>query len=231
MPQEAPKTSDATKPAKSGGQMLLLVASVLVITLSAIWIYHYQFSSPGLNAPLHQAVGRVMADETARIVGPHGKIVVVTTEIRSAPELKVQLEAFEKNLKLHNGIAIQDKVVLDPGENPKYRAGSGLSSKRFLKIARKHTGVEAVVSFVGAPALSAEDLNQAKAVPKLIAETHSPEKLVMLLEKKILVSAIVPRFEFPAPGPRKPSTGQEWFDRYFQVLTPESHVASADESP
>ena len=231
MAQQTPKNSQAAKPAKPGRQKLLLIGSVLAIALSAIWIYHYQFSSPGFNAPLHQAVGRVMADETTRILGAHGKIVVVTTETRTAPELKLQLEAFEKNLKLHNGIAVQDKVVLDPGENPKYRPGSGLSAKRFLKIARKHPGIDAVVSFVGAPPLSDEDLNQAKAVPKLIAETHSPEKLVKLLDKKILVSAIVPRFEFPAPGPRKPSTGQEWFDRYFQVLTPDSHLAASDELP
>jgi hypothetical protein len=70
-----------------------------------------------------------------------------------------------------------------------------------------------------------------KTVPKFIAETHSPEKLVNLLQKKILLSAIVPRYEFPAPGPRKPQTERQWFDRYFQILSPETSLVKGDESP
>jgi hypothetical protein len=212
-------------------QKLLLGGSLLAIAASAIWIYHYQFGSFRVNTSLHQEVGRVMAEETARILGRPGKIIVVTANAPNAPELKVQLEAFQKNLKLLGGINIQSKVVLDPGDNPKYRPGSGLSSKHLLKIIRKHADTDAIVSFVGAPALSEQDLAQLKAPFKLVAETHSPEKLLALLEKKILVSAIVPRFEFPAPGPRKPQTSRQWFDRYFQVLTPDSHLAAADEAP
>jgi hypothetical protein len=210
---------------------LTVAASLLAIVTSCVWIYHYEFSSSDLNVPLHQAVGHVMADETARVAGRHGKIVVVSMDTRTAPELKVQLAAFEKDLKLLGGVVIDDKVVLDPGENPKYRPGSGLSAKRFLKIVRKHAGADAIVSFVGAPVLSDEEVAQVQSKSKLIAETHSPEKLLNLLQKKILVSAIVPRFEFPAPGPRKPHTSREWFDHYFQVLTPDTPLQAADESP
>ena len=147
------------------------------------------------------------------------------------PELRDQIDAFQKELKRIGGISIQDKVVLDPGDSQKYRAGAGLSSKHLLKVIRKHEGVDAIVSLVGVPEVSDQDLAQVKSVPKIVAETHSPEKLVGLLDKKILVSAIVPRFEFPAPGPRKPKTEREWFDRYFQIITPDSHVAAAEETP
>ncbi len=121
--------------------------------------------------------------------------------------------------------------MLDPGDNPKYRPGSGLSAKRFLKIVRKNAGADAIVSFVGAPELSDEELAQMKSVPKFIAEAHSPEKFTNLLEKKILLAAIVPRYEFPAPGPKKPATGRQWFDHYFQILRPESPPPKQDELP
>jgi len=225
-PNQAPEA--ASNPAK---QKLLVCASLVAILASAFWIYHYEFRTPDANAPLHKAVGLALADETIRVVGHHGNIVIVTMETRNAPELKLQMSAFEKDLQAIGGIVTKDKVVLDPGENPKYRPGSGLSAKRFLKICRKHPGTDAIVSFVGVPELSEQDLAQLKGSPKLIAETHSPEKLVNLLDKKILVSAIVPRFEFPAPGPRKPETSRQWFDHYFQVLTPESAVPAADDSP
>src|SRR5437899_4970479 len=77
---------------------LTVAASLLAIVASGVWIYHYEFSSSDLNVPLHQAVGHVMADETARVAGRHGKIVVVSMDTRTAPELKVQLAAFEKDL-------------------------------------------------------------------------------------------------------------------------------------
>jgi hypothetical protein len=209
----------------------LLVGSLLAIAASVVWIYHFEFSSSGVNVALQQSVGQRLAEETARVVGRPAKVVVVTVNVASAPELKVQLEAFQKGLKTLGGISIEDKVVLDPGENPKYRAGAGLSTKHLLKIMRKHGGADAIVSFVGAPELADHDLAQLKTIPKIVAETHSPEKLIKILDKKILVCAVVPRFEFPAPGPRKPHTGSEWFDRYFQVITPDSHLAVADESP
>ena len=210
-------------------QKLLLVGSLLVIAVSAVWICYYEFGSSDVNVPLQRTVGQVLAEETARVTGQPAKIVVVTVNTPNAPELKVQLDAFQKDLKRLGNITIADKVVLDPGDNPKYRAGAGLSAKHLLKIIRKHAGADAIVSFVGTPQLSDQDLAQLHAMPKLVADTHSPEKLVNLLDKKILVSAVVPRFEFPAPGPRKPHTAREWFDRDFQVITPDSHLAAATE--
>jgi len=209
----------------------LVVACALAIIGSAIWIYHFEVGSSDTNLPLQESVGQILAAETARVTGRPAKIVLVTVNAPGVPELKDQLDAFQKELKRIGGITIQDKVVLDPGDSQKYRAGAGLSSKHLLKVIRKHEGVDAIVSLVGVPEVSDQDLAQVKSVPKIVAETHSPEKLVGLLDKKILVSAIVPRFEFPAPGPRKPKTGREWFDRYFQIITPDSHLAAAEETP
>jgi len=228
---EIPKTEAEHSVNNGSRQKLLVGASLVAIIACALYIYNFEFRSPAANKELHQAVGLALADETARVIGHHGNIVLVTVDARNSPELKLQLEAFEKDLKTIGGMSIKDKVVLDPGENPKFRPGSGLSAKRFLKIARKHPAADAIVSFVGAPELTEQDLAQVKTSPKLIAEAHSPEKLVDLLTKKILVSAIVPRFEFPAPGPRKPQTSRQWFDHYFQILTPDSILPAADNSP
>lgn len=223
---EKPKTAADHSVNNDSRQKLLAGASLIAIITSALCIYDFEFRTNAANKELHQAVGLALADETARATGHHGNIVLVTVDARNSPELKWQLEAFEKDLKTIGGLSIKDKVVLDPGENPKFRPGSGLSAKRFLKIARKHPAADAIVS-----ELSEQDLAQVKTSPKLIAEAHSPEKLVDLLTKKILVSAIVPRFEFPAPGPRKPQTSRQWFDHYFQILTPNSILPAVDNSP
>jgi len=172
-----------------------------------------------------------MAEEAARLVGHTGKVIVVTVNVPDAPELKVQVAAFEKQLKLLGGITVKEKIFLDPGDSLKYRAGAGLSAKHFLKIARKNPGADAIVSFVGAPPVSDIDLQELKSLPKVVAETHSPEKLTLLFKKKVLLAAIVPRFEFPAPGPRKPQTGRQWFERYFQILVPDSRLPVDEPAP
>jgi hypothetical protein len=212
-------------------EKLIASAAIIAILVSVFFIYRTQFAGRSQNEKLHHAVGQVMAEETSRLVGPAGKIVLVTTDTRTAPDLKLQIEAFRKQLAFLGSIKIKDTLVLDPGDSTKYRPGAGLSAKHFLKIVRKNADVNAIVSFVGAPELTDQEMAQMKAVPKFIAETHSPEKLTRLLDKKVLLSAIVPRFEFPAPGPRKPETSREWFDRYFQIISPETALVKGDDAP
>jgi len=218
---------------KLGGNWQKLVVVVAVGMIGASWyfVYRSMFAPAGLNVPLHQSIGIVLAEETYREVGHHGKIVLVSMDPARAPELKIQMNAFLKELKTLGGVTIMDKVVLDPGDNPKYRPGSGLSTKRFLKIARKHAAADAIVSFVGAPDVTEADLKQLKGVPRFIAETHSPERLRDMLERKVLLAAIVPRYDFPAPGPRQPQTVKQWFDHYFQVVHPGTPLPGTEESP
>jgi len=212
-------------------QALTVAVAVLAIAVSLAWMLWFSFGSSNQNAMLHRAVGQVMAEETVRVVAKPGKIVVVTVDCHVAPELKPQIDAFKKRLKELGTITVKDTIELDAKDNPKYRPVAGLSAKRFLKIARKNTDADAIVSFVGAPELTIEEIAQMKVPPKFIAETHSPEKLAALVEKKILLSAIVPRYEFPAPGPRKPKTERQWFDRYFQILSPDTTLVRGDDTP
>ncbi len=225
-----PSSQPTIRPGGTNQTLTVLIA-VLVILVSGFWIWRTQFAGTANNEALHQAVGRVLAEQTAQVVGPTGKIVIVSMASGHSPELKVQVKTFEKELKGLGHVTIRDWVVLDPGDNPKYRPGSGLSAKRFLKIARKHPGVDAFVSFIGAPQMTDAELAELNPAPKLIAETHSPEKLTNLFARKILVAAVVPRFQFPAPGPKKPQTGQQWFDRYYQVLESNSTIPKPDDNP
>jgi hypothetical protein len=216
---------------EQGRQKWIAALAIAAILVSAGWIYYYIASPAEINVPLHESVGQALAEETFHLVGHAGKIVVVTMDPTRAPEIKVQVQAFERELLRLGGCTIADRVVLDPGENPKYRPGAGMSAKRFLKIARKHKGVDAIVSFVGAPELTADDLKPLKAVPKFIAETHSPERLMFLLDQKVLMAAVVPRYDFPAPGPRQPQTTRQWFDHYFQIIHPDTALPKPDDSP
>ena len=212
-------------------QKWMATGALVAIIASALCIYYTQSRPTELNVPLHQAVGEMLAEEASRLVGAHGSVLVVTVESRQIPELKVQEDAFEKQLRQLGGVTVKDKVKLDPRDNPKYRPGSGLSAKHFLKIARKNTGVDAIVSFIGAPQLTDDEIAGMKLIPKFIAETHSPEKLANLIQKNILQVAIVPRYEFPAPGPKKPRSSREWFEHYFQIVARTTVLPTTEATP
>ena len=124
------------------------------------------------------------------------------------------MTAFHRRLKKLGEYDLKE-YELDTKNQPKYGVGAGLSGRRFVRTVLKNAKADAFVSFVGAPKLSDEEAAELKKVPRFIAESRSPDHLPKLFEKKILQVAVVSRFSFPAPGPQKPKTPQEWFDKRF----------------
>src|SRR5215471_12039395 len=92
-------------------QKLLALSALLAILGSAFWIYRTEFRLPGINVPLQEAVGQVMAKETSQLLGNSGSLVIVTAETKNVPELKVQVEAFEKELKRLGGVTITERLA------------------------------------------------------------------------------------------------------------------------
>ena len=200
---------------------LLALSSVLVIASSATWIYYREFKAPKHNVRLHQRIGEVMAEQTARVLGPKGKVLLLIIPTGSAPELETQLQAFHRTLAKLGNYDLKEHEF-DTRDQAKYGVGSGLSGRRFLRAIKNNSTADALVSFVGAPQLSDEELAQLTRKPKFIAETRSAEDLPKLFEKQIIQVAVVSRFVFPAPGPQKPRTPQELFDKRYQVIAADS---------
>jgi len=198
---------------------LLAIVCLAVIAGAVLWTYRTQFAAPEFNAVLHKAVGRVMAEQTSLLLGNTGKIVIITMEPAKVPELRPQIEEFEKVLAELGRIKIKQTYTLETENQSKYGLGSGLSGRRYVRIVNKNLDVAAIVSFVGAPRLTEEELAQLKTKPKLIAESRSAEKLKPLFDSEVLHVGVVARFQFPTPIKGKPRTPQDWFDQRFQIVT------------
>ena len=202
-------------------EILLLSGSLAAIIGSSLWIYFTQFAQPAFNVPLHQRVGEVLAQETARLIHTQGQVVVVTMDASKEPELKAQMQIFEKTLKKLGPISIKELPV-ETDDKPHYRTGAGLSSRRFLRILKKSATADAIVSFIGAPRMTEEELAQVDKAPKFVAECRSPDRIKRLFDKKLLQVAVVNRFEYPAPVKHNPKTPKQWFEKYYQVVTAEN---------
>lgn len=221
-------TRRMTTEAKPPKTALLAALCLAAIAGAGLWIYRTEFAGPQFNRTLHQAVGRVLAEETATLLGHTGKVVIIAIELADLPELKVQLEEFSRTLKRFPQIKIKETYRLETDDKPKYSFGTGLSARRFVRIVNKNTTADAIVSFVGAPALSPEHLAQLKTSPKFIAESRSADKLKKLFEQKVIQAAVVSRFEFPTPVKGAPRSPREWFDQRFQVVTASNAVRLPD---
>jgi hypothetical protein len=200
-------------------QAALVIFLLAAIGASGFWIYRTQFANPPISERLHRAIGRVMAEETSRLLNSTGRVVVIAMERNKAPELRAQLAEFEKTLKEISRIRIHETYNLDTGEQPKYAFGSGLSPRRFTRIVNKNQNVDAVVSFVGAPNLGTNDAAEVKHGPKFIALCRSAEKLKKFFETKLIQVAVVSRFQFPNPIQGTPRDARELFTQRFQIVT------------
>ena len=200
-------------------QMLLAALCLGATGWSAFRIYRTEFAAPKFNLVLHQEIGRVLAEETAKLVNQTGRVVVVAIELRGVPELRAQLEEFERVLHQSPGITLEKSYKLDTDDKPKYSFGAGLSGRRLVRIISKNPHADAIVSFIGAPSLSEAEIAQLKRMPKFIAETRSADKLKQLFDHNVLHAAVVSRFQFPTPIKGTPSSPRDWFDQRFQVVT------------
>jgi hypothetical protein len=219
-----PKHSPA---AVSWKKPLLIVACFIIIGASAWWMWRTQFAKPKTNEELHDMIGRVMAEETTKALNGQGKIVVIGIDPKAVPELKWQLDAFHKALDPSGRITIVKTYDLETDGKTKYSFGSGLSARRYVRTVNKNEGIDAVVSFAGAPNFKDNEEKELKFKPRLIAESRSPAKLKKLFEQKLIDLAVVSRFEFPNPISGPPKNARELFIQRFQVVTP----ANADKLP
>jgi len=196
---------------------LTLVLCVLAIGGSAAWIYWREFTSPQHDVELHRRVGEIMAEQTARVAGPKGKIVMITIPTGGLPELNTQLESFRLTLKKLGNYELRE-YEMDPKDQDKYGVGTGLSGRRYVRTANKNLDAAAVVSFIGAPNLKDEDIAELQKVPRFVAEARAVDNLPKLFKKELISVAVASRFAFPAPGPIQAKTPQERFEKRYQLV-------------
>ena len=99
----------------------------------------------------------------------------------------------------------------------------GVTEEQFLAAAEKYPDAKAIVVFGGLPPCSqslAEKLNAGSL--KAVAVCGYGPTVRRWLESKTLAIAVVPRMEDLPTGTPAPKTPREWFQREFEIITPET---------
>jgi hypothetical protein len=198
--------------------ILLSAGALIAIGVAALWIYWHEFKAPQHDVALHQRVGEIMAEQTARVAGKSGKIVLMTIPTTGEPELKTQLAAFNVKLKTLGNYQVRE-YEMDTKDQDKYGVGTGLSGRRYVRTANKNLDADVMVSFIGAPSMKQEDFAALEKVPKLVAQARSVDHLPRLFASNLISVAVAARFTFPSPGLENPKTPQEKFIKRYQLVT------------
>lgn len=171
-----------------------------------------------------QALGVVLAEQTAQLAGAKKRIAVIGPDANWGPTSTVE-ESFKIAMQKRGCSVVRAKAANlgDP-----MRSGEvGLKTADFLEVLQKSSDVGAIVSFAGAPLLKPADIARVPAdhPPVLVLGTTmlgnlpgvpgDPMQMGRLLDARIIQLAIIDGSE---PAMPKTDATHELFAQHYRIL-------------
>ena len=200
----------------------ILIAMTAVAVAAAAIYYALAGHSQKINLDTYHVLGAVTAEETAKLLGNKGRVLVMVrdTGANINPSVEAELKAFQQMLKSQKGLTVLiQKIKLSPVEM--MATGGGVPPEQFLKALETHPDLGALVLFMGFPQLNESELELLKksGAKTVVACALRPGDR-QLIERQAIHLAIVPRSDAPPPGAPAPRTLRERFDQEFTIITP-----------
>lgn len=174
-----------------------------------------------INLDTYEVLGAVTAEETAKLLGQKGKVVVMVRDTGpdKNPSVEAELKTFQRTLGKLAGLSlVVERVPVTP--MLMMSTGGGLPSDQLFKILEKNAKVDAVVLFFGFPQLTDAELAALKKTGvKAVVVSSFRAGYERLLEQQAIRLAIVPRPEPLSDTGQTPKTLRERFDREYLILT------------
>jgi hypothetical protein len=213
-----------------GNNKAIGLASFLITAAAWVVLYLSGYGlPPRIDPGPHRVLGQRVADETVKLLGSGGRVVLIRRDTTAFkyPAVDAQLKGFFQALhKAGVRIAVTNVIKLDP-----LRLVS-LPDADFFQILKKASASDVIVSFVGPPNLTSDHAaklgdHRPHVVAVCTGEMPRHLNLKRLFEDKLLHSAVISRRVFPANPPASNDAGK-WFDYLHAVITP-SNVSELPE--
>jgi hypothetical protein len=198
--------------------LVATVGAVLVMLMNA-------WPRPPLpDRGLHQAIGVTLAKQVLDLLGPGGQVIVITrdTETFPQPALDLLLASFQKELQRAGiKLAAIHSVQLDSLRPVEVPAGD------FYERVRRAPAGQVIVSLLGPPLLSSEQLRTVGAIrAKIVAfcpgSTADSVDLEGLFNAGLLHAAVVSRpIASPPPKESKPGHSASFDELYLKMTAPD----------
>jgi hypothetical protein len=205
-----------------GTKKIITAAALLVIVGAWSYLFIAVYGLPlREDTRAQQALGHKAAEEAAKLGGAGARFTLITrdTAFYKNPALDAQMKAFHETLTRGGSkVALVHRIKLDPLRTTAVPPGD------FLQILKRGSDTDVVVSFLGPPTLTDEQVASLGAkLPKVLAVCSGdmPKQLNLkrMFEQRLLQVAIVSKESATrtAPGVEPP---QGWFDFLYTIVTP-----------
>jgi hypothetical protein len=174
-----------------------------------------------------QALTSVLAEEAARVAGSKKQVALITHDASWGPPSTAE-EDLKRALK-KQGLTVVTAKAANLG-NPMLSGTIGLKAADFFEALEKSAGSGAVISLVGAPLLTPDDMKRPipDHPPVLVVATAmlgdkmgvrgEPLALARLLDSHLIQMAIIDGADPTANAVGKPNPTRELFAQNYQIL-------------
>ena len=200
-----------------------IAGGVIIVALIIIWS-QTRSATVTLNRDIFVGIGQVAAAETAAAMHDHGQILAVVNRFYTAtgagqPD---EWKAFQRELKKHAGITLLAPISVE--EDSKDSA-PGCPLGVFKNLMEQNADVDAIVFFISLPdwqRLQNKQLIPQRLPPQVIVVDTGPTPglYASYFANGYVSVLIASRRGAAVTKPGGPRTEREWFDQYFQVVTP-----------
>lgn len=199
----------------------ILLVSLAACAVAGSLYFTSTGRSPKIDLSTYEALGAVTAEETAKLLGNKGRVLVIARDTGpdKNPSVESEIEAFRRALKKHAGLS---QVTQRFQATPTLMMGTGGSvpPEQLSQALEAHADVGALVLFCGLPPLADSQLEtlRKRGLKTVVVSSFHPD-YGPLLEQGVIHLAIVPRPEEPPPGTQPPRTLRERFDQDYAIVT------------
>jgi hypothetical protein len=212
-------------------KLVVLAVSVAILGCLAVRLW---WRPVQINLKPYAAVGLVLGERAASILRDDSRIVVIDWKPHplEAPMLDALRSNFQKALNRDNKhlVIMATTTVGGPGTPMGGDPRWGLPSDLFLQTMEQYSSAQAVISFVGVPHLSDEQVArlQRHSHPKFLAVCSSTFRVRALFEDGLLQLAVIPH---TFPNAADPQDIHDWFNRYFKIVTAQDASSLSNDEP
>lgn len=200
------------------------VALALALAALASFMAWRQLSGPRVDFKPSAAVGEVLVEEAARLLGADGQLVLIArAPDTSGPDANSErVESFQKAIERRKSPKLA-AVEWIPRPPPGQMDIGAVSEEQLAGIASKHPKANGFVIFAGLPPFSPQGIEAFVGRSlKLFVVCGYGDNLKRWLQSSVVSLAVVPRFADQPPGTPAPKSARDWFQQEFELLTPEN---------
>jgi hypothetical protein len=198
-----------------------VIALVVLVGISGWLFYKQSDSSPKFDLSPYNALGVGVAEETSKLLGNKGSVLVITEDTIEFknPAVEGQLKSFKATIQNYEMMTLAAAETFKLTRMERMSAGGAIPQDQLLKLLQSHSNIGAVVLFCAFPQLTAQDTAALKqSGTKVIVASACVPGYRKLVESQVINLAIVPQFE-KAANAGTPTTLRGWFEQEFIVVS------------